>query len=58
MIKKFLTLEFIRTDAGEDRILIKILDTEVKEKIFHAIDDAIEFLEDFLKEAKEKEVSK
>ncbi len=58
MIKKFLTLEFIKTEAGEERILIRILDTEVKERIFHSVDEAIEFIQRFLKETGKKEVSK
>ncbi|GEM_PF-4136012 len=58
MTRKFLTLELIIMDSGEERVLVKMLDNEVKERVFHAIEEAIKFLEGYLTEARKKEVSK
>ncbi len=55
MIKKFYTVEFIKTDYGQVRIVIKILEREVKEKIFRSVDKALNFLQ---KEFSSEEVKK
>ncbi len=55
MIKKFYTVEFIKTDYGQVRIVIKILERDVKEKIFRSVDKALNFLQ---KEFSSEEVKK
>ncbi len=56
MVKKFFTMEFVKTDDGQVRIVVKILEKEIKEKIFKSIDETLSFLkEKFLEEVKRNE---
>ncbi len=56
MIRKFFTVEFIKTDFGQVRIVIKVLENDVKERIFKSTDKALNFLrKEFLSEEVRKD---
>ena len=57
MIKRFLTIEYVIKDNGETRMVVSIINDEVKKKIFYRSDELLEFLRKFFEKQKNKEVT-
>ena len=53
MIRKFFTVEYVMKENGEKRMVLSIIDQDVKKKIFYDVEEFIRYIRNLLKEGDE-----
>ncbi len=55
MIRKFFTVEYVIRENGEKRMVLSIINQDVKKKIFYDVEEFIRYIRNLLKEGDEKQ---
>ena len=50
MIRKFFTVEYVIRENGEKRMVVSIINQDVKKKIFYDVEEFIRYIRNLLKE--------
>ena len=50
MVRKFFTVEYVMKENGEKRMVLSMIDQDVKKKIFYDVEEFLKYLRNLLKE--------
>ena len=50
MVRKFFTVEYVVKENGEKRMVLSIINRDVKKKIFYDVEEFLKYLRNLLKE--------